>query len=74
MFFDIYFSVSQGFAVDFPFVKFNISTPALVLALVAVVTLKVAKVIKSRKSDKPAVPAWDETPSLFSTDRFAWDE
>ena len=68
--FDIYFNINHGFIVDFPFMKFDISTPALITLGVAIVAFKVAKFIKARKSN---TPAWDATPSLFDTDPFAWE-
>lgn len=67
--FDIFFSVNHGLSVDFPFLSLSISTPALVVALVLVVAVKVAKVVKARKSEPSfsvATSDWDAEPTPFS--------
>lgn len=69
--FDVFFSVSHGFSVDFPFVQFSISTPALVVLAIAFVAFKVAKVVKARKANAayvPEMPAWDSVEG----DPFNW--
>lgn len=49
-YFSVYYSVSNGFEIDFPFFQMTISTAALVVIASAVVALRIAKVIRSRKS------------------------
>lgn len=42
-FFDIYFSVTRGLEIDFPFLHFWLSTPAVSVILISVVALRVRK-------------------------------
>ena len=62
--FDVFFSVSHGFDLDFPFIQLSISTPALVVGLVSLVALRVVKFVRARKVEQ--VSEWETSePSVF---------
>lgn len=42
-FFDIYFSVTRGLEIDFPFLHFWLSTPALSVIALSLIALRVRK-------------------------------
>lgn len=50
--FDIYFSTSHGFEIDFPFLHFWISTPTVALIFVSALALKIRNYNNSRKRVK----------------------
>jgi hypothetical protein len=73
MFFDIYFSLAHGFEIDFPFLNLWLSTESIAVLTVAVIALRVRKVLRDRKRVSIPLISKTDLANEFGDD-FDWSK
>lgn len=71
MFFDIYFSLAHGFEIDFPFLNLWLSTESIAVIALAVIALRIRKVIRDRNRVSVPLISQSDLANEFGYD-FDW--